>query len=423
VVSRRVVWDSKNPMDGTRGKEAASKTYYRGTHRMVSPEQTIARIQPLLSTFGVTRVANLTGLDRSGIPVVMVCRPNARSSAVFHGKGVEIAAAKASGLMEAIETWHAEHVRLPMRFGSFSELRESLDVTEVDQLPRASAARFYPELPMLWVEGRDLIGGRALWLPFECVHMNATAPEPPGSGCFESSTNGLASGNHFLEAASHALCEVIERDATSLWHAQAGAKQDEARLDLSTISDELCCDILERLAQADLDVAVWDITTDIRVPAFQCLLMDRTGEIGPLGQGAGCHPTREVALLRALTEAAQVRTTYIVGSREDIERADYLPTTLDARAQGARAMMRPVQRMRDFRTIGHFAFEDFETEVAWIVDRLTLAGIRQTIVVDLAHPGLDVAVVRAVIPGLEGSDHHTSYVPGSRAKAIAEQRR
>jgi len=79
--------------------------------------------------------------------------------------------------------------------------------------------------------------------------------------------------------------------------------------------------------------------------------------------------------------------------------------------------------MRDFRTIGHFAFEDFETEVAWIVDRLTLAGIRQTIVVDLAHPGLDVAVVRAVIPGLEGSDHHTSYVPGSRAKAIAEQRR
>ncbi|HXV24205.1 MAG TPA: YcaO-like family protein [Alphaproteobacteria bacterium] len=410
-------------MDDLGGTGAAGKRYYRGTHRTVPPAQTIARVQPLLSTFGITRVANLTGLDRSGIPVVMVCRPNARSSAVFHGKGIDIAAAKASGLMEAIETWHAEHVRLPLRFGGFADLRQSLELVDVDRLPRASAGRFHPELPMLWIEGRDLIGERALWLPYECVHMNATVPEPPGSGCFESSTNGLASGNHFLEAASHALCEVIERDATSLWHRRSSLAQDEVRLDLSTVNDELCRGVLDRLEAAGLDVVVWDITTDIGVPAFQCLLIDRTGEIGHLGQGAGCHPTREVALLRALTEAAQVRTTYIVGSREDIERADYLPATLDARTRSAEALMRPVRSKRDFGATGHFVFDDFETEIAWILDRLELGGIREAIVVDLAHPGLDVAVVRAVIPGLEGSDHHAGYVPGPRARAIAEQRR
>ena len=65
------------------------------------------------SAFGITRIANLTGLDRTGVPVVIVCRPNARSSAVFNGKGVDVAAAEASGLMEAVETWHAENVRLP----------------------------------------------------------------------------------------------------------------------------------------------------------------------------------------------------------------------------------------------------------------------------------------------------------------------
>jgi hypothetical protein len=43
----------------------------------------------LKDVFGVTRIANLTGLDGTGIPVVMVCRPNARSSAVFNGKGVD----------------------------------------------------------------------------------------------------------------------------------------------------------------------------------------------------------------------------------------------------------------------------------------------------------------------------------------------
>ena len=410
-------------MDVHCGNDAAGKAYRRGTHRTLAPEETIARLQPLLSSFGITRVANLTGLDRTGIPVVMVCRPNARSSAVFHGKGADLACAKASGLMEAVETWHAEHMRLPLRYGSFADLRRSEVVVDIEALPRSSAGRFRAELPMLWVEGRDLIGERSVWLPYECVHMNATVPEPPGSGCFESSTNGLASGNHFLEAVSHALCEVIERDATSLWRRTAPAMQDQARLDLSTVDDALCRAVLERLEAADLEAAVWDITTDSGVPAFQCLVADRTGEIDHLGQGAGCHPVREVALLRALTEAVQVRTTYIVGSREDIDHADYLRPTLEARLHSARALMRPVLSMRSFEECGRFPFEDFAAEVAWLLSRLASAGIGEAVVVDLTQSEIGVPVVRAVVPGLEGSDHHAGYVPGARARAIAEQRR
>src|SRR5262249_9692370 len=224
-------------------------------------------------------------------------------------------------------------------------------------------------------------------------------------------TNGLASGNHFLEAASHALCEIIERDATSLWHRRPAVKRDETRLDLSTVEDEVCRGVFARLAEANLDTAVWDITTDVGGPAFQCLVIDRTGEIDHIGQGAGCHPTREVALLRAITEAVQVRTTYIVGSREDIMPADYVPATLAARVQSARALMRPARTMRDFTAVGRFEFEDFDTEVAWIVDRLASIGLQQVIIVDLTRPELGISVVRAVIPGLEGSDHHASYVP------------
>src|SRR5262252_4561385 len=111
----------------------AAKAYRLGTHRAFTPEQTVARVRPLLARFGITRVANLTGLDRTGVPVVMVCRPNARSSAVFHGKGIDIAAAKASGLMESIETWHAEHMQLPLRLGSFNELHRTLALADVDQ--------------------------------------------------------------------------------------------------------------------------------------------------------------------------------------------------------------------------------------------------------------------------------------------------
>jgi YcaO-like protein with predicted kinase domain len=403
------------------GGDPGTKTYRHGTHRASTPYDTIARVRPLMVPFGITRIANVTGLDRTGIPVVMVCRPNARSSAVFHGKGIDIAAAKASGLMEAIETWHAEHVQLPLRYGSLVDLRVRHKLADVDGLPRVPACRFHANLPMLWCEGHDLIGRDRIWLPFETVHANATTPEPPGSGCFAASTNGLASGNHLLEALSHALCEVIERDATSLWHRRHPAMQDETRLSLATVEDDSCRAILDRLDQADLDVAVWETTTDVGVPAFQCLVEDRIGEIDHVGHGAGCHPTREIALLRALTEAVQVRTTYIVGSREDLGHADYGRAAMAARSRRARALTRPVERMRDFASVDCLAFDNFGTEVAWLLDRLKAAGIRQAVAVDLTHSEFGVPVVRVVVPGLEGSDHHAGYVPGVRARAI-EQR-
>ena len=248
--------------------------------------------------------------------------------------------------------------------------------------------------------------------------MNATLRDP-GSGCFAASTNGLASGNHFWEATSHALCEVIERDAVTLWRHRHTSAQDRLRLDLGTVQDTACRAVLDRLADAAMNVAVWDVTTGIGVSAFQCLVAEATGQIGHIGQGSGCHPEPEIAFLRALTEAVQVRTTYIAGSREDIQRSDYHTNTLTHRNKCARALMRPVEPMRDFASIASRQFVDLAAEVAWLVERLKAAEIEQAIVVDLTRPEFNIPVVRVVVPGLEGSDHLPDYTPGARARALA----
>ncbi len=401
---------------------SAVKAYRHGTHRALPPSETVDRVRPFLATFGITRIANLTGLDRVGIPVVMVCRPNSRSSAVFHGKGIDMAAAKASGLMEAIETWHAEHAELPLRLGSVSDLARALRLVDADDLPKIPNSRYRPSLPMLWVEGEDLISRERTWVPYEVAHANGAAGDLPGRGSFAASTNGLASGNHRLEAVSHALCEVIERDATSLWNHGSPARQDATRLDLASISDPACRSVLQRLEEAELDAAAWDITSDVGVPAFLCMIAERSGAPGHVGRGAGCHPIPSIALLRALTEAAQVRTTYIVGSREDIEHDDYRPATLERRSRRTREMMRPVKAARDFAQTAGRSFDRFDAEVDWILERLKGVGVRQAVVVDLARPEFDIAVVRAVVPGLEGSDHHAGYTPGPRAQALAARR-
>src|SRR3990172_2594314 len=103
-------------------RDSLRKAYWLGTHRSVSPEETVARLRPLMTAMGITRGANLTGLDRIGVPVVAVCRPNSRSIAVAQGKGLTLEAAKASGLMEATETFHAERIDRPLKLSSLEEM-------------------------------------------------------------------------------------------------------------------------------------------------------------------------------------------------------------------------------------------------------------------------------------------------------------
>ena len=59
-----------------------------GTIRKMPVLQTKAMITPLLKNFGITRVADIDGLDTLGIPVSVAIRPNARHLCDALGKGL-----------------------------------------------------------------------------------------------------------------------------------------------------------------------------------------------------------------------------------------------------------------------------------------------------------------------------------------------
>lgn len=395
----------------------APKRYVLGTHRTCTPQETLARLRPFLREMGITRIANVTGLDRTGVPVVMVCRPNARSVTVSQGKGITLEAAKASGVMEAAEAWHAEHVIRPLVLASFDEMRREHRVVELAALPQAAESCFSADLPLLWIEGEDLLRGESIWVPYELVSANYTLPLPPGSGCFQANTNGLASGNHWLEAASHALCEVVERDATTLWKHGAPPAADRV-LDPESVDDPACRSVLAQLAAAGLRVRIWDTTSDVGIASFVCLLTGPEGDPADPEFGAGCHPARQIALLRALTEAAQARTTFIAGARDD-----YFPHLYGAEERARRQALcaqlaeSPAQP-RAFAEVATFESASLADDLSWILARLRSAGLDRAIAVDLTRPALGIPVVRMIVPGLEGvmDDEHGDYAPGSRAR-------
>jgi ribosomal protein S12 methylthiotransferase accessory factor len=409
------------PADLVPGVSAdVAKVYRHGTHRVVAPAETVDALRPLLPVFGITRVGVVTGLDGIGIPVVMVCRPNARSLAVSQGKGADLDAARASGLMESIELYHAERIARPLKFAAWDELRFTHPVVDPGRLPRIADTGFHPALRLLWIEGFDLLGRSPLWLPYEMVHMDYTLPLPPASGNFVMSSNGLASGNHLLEAVVQGITEVIERDALSLWQAAPPAGRARRGLRLSSVDDGGCRELLDRYERAGVTVVVWDVTSDVGVAALRCTIVDR--EPNPWrpvypSSGFGCHPSRTVALARALTEAAQSRLTLIASSRDDVTRARYAEQRNADRIGRTRDELAALVPTVEFAEVPHHDGATLGDDLGWLLGRLRGAGVEQVVMVDLTREEFEIPVVRIVIPGLESFYELTGYAPGPRARA------
>lgn len=398
------------------------KSFRWGTQRSVPPSQTVERVRPFLGEMGITRIADVTGLDRVGIPVTMVCRPNSRSVSVSQGKGLTLDAAKASGVMESIELFHAETITLPLKLATYAELISDHEVVDVADLPLIAGGRFHPDLQMLWIEGRDLMADADVWVPFEMVNLSTSRPEMP-AGSFISSSNGLASGNQLIEAVLHGICEVVERDATTLWHLRSPDEQQSRRVALETVQDEGNRRLLEMCERAGLEVVAWDISSDVGLAACQCLIFDRDEELGRdlyAALGMGAHLSPEIAFLRALTEAAQSRLTLIAGARDDVFREEYDEKALAAQFLGEqRALLRNSPPTRSLRETPSLAAETFNDDLAVVLERLQSADVRQVIAVDLTKSRFEIPVVRIIIPGLETFDKNPDYSPGRRARAFA----
>ncbi len=386
-----------------------------GIHRVCRAEETLARILPLKDRFGITRVANVTGLDRIGLPVVLAVRPMARSIAISQGKGPTLAAAKVSAVMEAVEIWHAENLDMPVRFSRAEDIAGHHEIIDLERLPRTPHGPISGTERVLWVPAVELFNDRSILVPHEMVHADYTHPAPPGTGLFPASTNGLASGNHPLEAICHGICEVIERDALAVWHHLSMEDQAATRLDLDSVPDGAAADAIGKLRNAGFDCSVWDITTDIEIASFLCVINDEVSGDGHLGLGSGSHPDRDIALLRALTEAAQTRLNYISGAREDLAFEEF---SAGGREQKTGAFADLKAMPGHHRTLDRVPTQvnrDLRSDLDGLKARLRGAGIEQIAVVDLTRPEFGIPVTRVIIPGLEAPHDDENYVPGPRA--------
>ncbi|MEF3052712.1 YcaO-like family protein, partial [Mycobacterium tuberculosis variant caprae] len=282
-----------------------------GTHRITSPDETWLALQPFLAPAGITRVADVTWLDCLGIPTVQAVRPASLTLSVSQGKAASYRAAQVSAVMESLEGWHAENVTADLWSATARDLEADLTYDPA-QLRHRPGSLYHAGVKLDWMVATTLLTGRRTWVPWTAVLVNVATRdcwEPP---MFEMDTTGLASGNCYDEATLHALYEVMERHSVAA--AVAGETMFEVPTDDVAGSDSAHLVEMIRDAGDDVDLAridVWD--------GYYCFAAELTSATLEVTFGGfGLHHDPNVALSRAITEAAQSRITAISGAREDL---------------------------------------------------------------------------------------------------------
>jgi ribosomal protein S12 methylthiotransferase accessory factor len=266
---------------------------------------------------GVTRLADVTRLDKIGLPVWQAVRPWSRALSVHQGKGATHPDAMIGALLEAIESDAAERFEQEALRCSFDALPEKCRAGDIGDF---AAHRDQPppaDRPVGWVEAERLTGSAKLYLPMPLVSLDFTR----WSGSrFDRASNGIASGASRAEAVVASLHELIERDAVVEWQELDIADRIDWVVAPATIPFDWYAEIGERLSSIGAVLRCYLVPSLTGTPVFACEINDPEKEAAPFRttNGRGAHPLPEIALFRALAEAIQARATFIAGARDDL---------------------------------------------------------------------------------------------------------
>ncbi|WP_338715971.1 YcaO-like family protein (plasmid) [Streptomyces acidiscabies] len=361
-----------------------------GTVRTRSPEQTWKALAGRLAQYGITRVADLTGLDTIGLPVWTAIRPASRTLSTFQGKGATGLLAKISAVMEAIELWHVEQ---PLPVAAYGPALDVGPHCALSALPLTVpyAASVLEQMVWEWTVGSGLVSGEKVLVPLDVVRRRVQRPQW-GPDLLRATSTGLACGNSRDEALLHALCEVVERDVLHR-DGQSGGRR-RTLVDPGTVDDPYAREVIGRLAAAHMSLEVALVEGPYGLPVALAYIWSE--DLPAVFAGGGCHPSPVIALTRALTEAAQSRLTLISGMRDDLPSepasADQVPAFRPAQRTG----LAPWPQATAYFTPLRGGFADQAAEIAARIQRVTR---HEPLALDLSEPDGPVHAVQVVAPG------------------------
>jgi thioglycine synthase len=383
-----------------------SLSYIEGTQRVYDEATTLENTKDQIKKIGVTRIADITNLDRLGIPIFSAIRPSAAQGAIsiYSGKGSTEQRARISAVMESFERCLAERpginaniaggISAPALVESYAKARENFNVMDPKALLLPQP--YTPQSLLEWVGAYDLVNREEVFVSANAVYHPYDAPGQCQK-LFLSNTNGLASGNVIEEAVLHGLLEVIERDAIST----AQFTRNLGKEIVLTEEDGYLYELSRRFKDAEIELKIWLVPNDTGIPSVIAATDDvRLKDPALLVMGAGSHLKPEIAVARAVTEAAQSRVVQIQGAREDTDREGFIRSVGYDRMKRLNCFWFEEGEKVSLSEVQDLSRKSPAENIDLILEKLR--GIAEKVlVVDLSRKEVAVPVVRVIIPGFE----------------------
>ena len=399
--------------------QSCRKQYTYDQDKACSPVETVERFQQKLKDADLDILKEVRRIDtgRLDIPVYFsVCGKDAREiigTKKQMGKGSTPEQSKASACMELGE-----------RFSFFSFLKNP-DNFIVGDYPDMVAAGYpvlpasvllqsvhdttrSPEqlelllagLPMRWTMARNLTRDEDVLVPFSWFYAI-------------NEFNGPCAGNTIEEAILQGISEVVERHVCAVITKR---KIRTPAIDLSSVTDPVARELIDKFERNGIKLHVNDFSLDTGIPTIGALAWDPATfpDKSELVYTAGTTPGTDKALIRALTEIAQLAGDFESGS-------NYVASGLPKPSSLAEIdyMVNPEKTIA-LQEINDLCDEDMLQELRNCLDALKKIGM-EVLVVDTMHPTLQIPAAYTIIPGAHFRERADSGdAPLFAAKLAAE---
>ena len=395
------------------------KTYTYDQDKVFTPEETVRRFKAKLDEVDLDILKEVRRIDngRLDIPIYFSITGKDARQVIGNkkqmGKGSTPDQSQASACMELAERFSFfSFIKNPANFlvDTYANLKASGQVLmPIERLLQSVhdettsvgvLEKLLADIPIRWTWATNLTRNQEELVPFSWFYAI-------------NEFNGPSAGNTFEEAICQGICEIVER------HVCAVISHDEVRaprINLDSAKDPVSRELIDKFTRHGIKVYLNDFSLDTGIPTVGAVAFDpstfpATSEIVFT---AGTTPDPEKALIRALTEVAQLagdfntKSNYVASglpkplAHDEIEYLTGAPTTVDLHA------------------MPNLGDNNIKVEVERCLAALAKLGM-DVYVVNTMHPKLQMSTIYTIVPGAHFRERSRSKNAGLfAAKLLAE---
>jgi len=394
------------------------KTYTYDQDKVFTPTETVARFNKRLSEVNLDILKEVRRIDngRLDIPIYFsVTGDDARrviGNKKQMGKGITPEQSQASACMELGERFSFfSYIKNPDNF--ITETYPNLKKAGYPLMPLAKLLQsvhdqtiddglleqLLQEIPIQWTWATNLNRQEEVLIPFSWFYAI-------------NEFNGPSNGNSFEESICQGICEIVERHVCAV---VSHEKRKVPRIRLESARDPVSRELIEKFTRHGIQVYLNDFTLDTGIPTISAFCIDPSTfpMMSEIVWTAGTTPDPEKALIRALTEVAQLagdfnsKANYVASGLPKplaMDEVDYL-------LQG------PEIDLHDLPNLGN---SNIKIEVENCMAALQKLDM-DVFIVNTMHPQLKMNSIYTVVPGAHFRERATSRNAGLfAAKLMAE---